>query len=191
MGVAALSPAVIAQYESALTDGKEQYQWICHFVPKADALAKSASYANFSAGRTEPPPQQVPVTSEQSRAALEYAAHRGLRSLLGHLIPHDEYGRFFQVVLSVARQIKRKSTKKQERGAPEENTEHSVQLSQALVQRIFAREAESEDMAFAALALRRLQRLREVEGNLFIGDTGLPPIHNHWYSRQDLESLLI
>ena len=160
---AALPPTVLKQFEPTLD---HQRQWLCCFFPSDEVLAKSNGYSNFSHGRANPPPQQAPSTREQSYAALEYTAHRGLRSMLGHLIPHNDYCRFFHTVLRVARQLHKGTT-------------HTVRLSQALVQRVFAHEREDEDIAFAATAFRRLQRLREVEGNVFTGDPAtLPPLHD-------------
>ena len=84
----------------------------------------------------------------------------------GHLVPHNDYDRLFKIVQHIAMQQKKAA-------------EHSVMLSLTIVQHVFAYEAESEDMAFAAEALRRLQGLCEIEGNEFLGEKGLPPIHHH------------
>jgi len=162
-GAAVLSPDMLAQYGAAL-DGEQQ--WIRPFVPSPALLGLSASYRNFSAGRARPPPQCPPTSVEQSYAALEWATKRGLRALPGYLIPHNQHNRFFEIVQRVAVRHKKAAAT-------------SVVLSLKIVQDIFACEAESEDMAFAAKALRRMQALREVDGNVFLGDSSLPPIHHH------------
>lgn len=143
-------------------------QWLRAYAPPAKVLKLSASYANFSSSRIHPPPQQAPTTPAHSREALEYAVHRGLRTMPGHLIPNNDYDRFFDIVQRIATQQKKAA-------------EHSVMLSLKIAQHVFAHEAESEDMTFAAEALRRMQGLCEIDGNVFLGekDGCLPPIHHH------------
>ena len=163
---AALSLATIAQHDAAFACGGKQ-QWLRVFQPTAEVLALHSSYANFSAGRSKPPPQQSPATPDHSLAALDYAAHRGLRGLPGHLIPHYHYDKFFTIVQQVVHLLEHKTAT------------FSVKLTEKIVQHILSHESDSEDMVFAATALRRLQGLCEVEGNVFLGDPSLPPVHLH------------
>jgi hypothetical protein len=82
---------------------------------------------------------------------------------MGHLIPHDQYDRFFRVLQRASK-----------------GASLSVQVTRRTVEHIFKCEAESpedKDMAFAAEALRRMHKLRNIEGNVFAGDKSMPPLY--------------
>ena len=173
----ALSPEEVEEFaRRELSGTRSEQQWLCHFVPSEAVLEKHAAYtkSNFSAGRANPPPQLAPSSGADTRAALAYAAH-SMRSLLGHLIPNNQYNRFFEVMRRAALAQKRPKGRK---GREAQSASREVEATAAIVAHIFEREAENADMAFAAEALRRLQRLAELEGNEFADGIGLPPLHH-------------